>query len=232
LNVRLNILAAACLSIALSACAALESWKPDDRYRELPYAQGKLVEAKYTRHSCAMCPTGSTGESAYFLGDKRYAIQDVGPQAERLIVAIQKKEGWQKLGTNFYKEDRYFSPIRILLISIDPIVVVTVPWQHKTNLHTGFAEHNLLEEANSFSQTVYQGNNYTFIPLYWPRNLDMPIEIRHSLPAGVSQARVVTANRDTTTVIRDGRTVVELDAYRLVFNRAADGKVLTSFEPR
>jgi hypothetical protein len=221
------------LSLLMAGCAPFSSWMPTDSFRDPPYAKGEVVEGKYRTQSCGMCTTGSTGESAFFLGSSKYYIKDVGGQAEEILARIQKKEGWKSLGKNYSGDEKFFSPVRIFLISVDPIVIVTVPWAYKSKLDTPLTQHNLFEEGNAFSETDYSQASTSNYPLHWAKHLQMPIEVRRSLPVGTVQARVITADRDMAIVLpadSAGATAVELGRYSLMFSRAPDGKVLTSFK--
>jgi hypothetical protein len=181
-----------------------------------------------------MCPTGGASESAFFLGNKKYDEKDVGEKAVEFLMSIAEKEGWQNVGKSFVGDDQFFSPNRVFLISIDPIVVIAIPWEYKTKPNSPFALHDLFVEGEKFSEADYRQSSLSYIPLYWGKNLRIPVEIRRSLPAGTVQARVITSDYDSPVVIPLGSgkgSTVELGAYRLLFDRAPDGKVLTSVEP-
>lgn len=229
--IRLSTIAGSFLPVVLAGCNALGPWESNDAHKETPYAQGKVAESKFKRQRCLMCPTGSTSESAYFSGYRKYTVEDAGARAEALLAVTENTKGWIKAGKSYDGSDKYFSPVRIFLVSIDPIVVVTFPWTYKAYSDKKPDWHAVSEETHAFHEMDYRSNRY--FPQYHARHLRLPIEIRTSLPVNTTHARVITIDRDTTVVIgTDGAkaTAVELGAYRLIFTRAADGKVLTSVE--
>lgn len=230
-GIRLLAIPAGVLLVLLTGCSALAPWETNDSHKEVPYAHGRLVESKYKVVRCMMCPTGSKSETAYFSGFRKYSIEEIGKKAEALLAVTEHTDGWIKADETYDGRDRYFSPVRIFLVSIDPIVVVTFPWTYRAFSEKKPNWHAVSEEGHAFHE-IERGRNRYF-PQYHASHLRMPVEIRTTLPAGTTRARVITIDRDTVVAIGPhgaSATAVDLGAYRLLFTRADDGKVLTSFE--
>jgi len=179
-----------------------------------------------------MCPTYGTSESAFFSGSKKYYLKDVGKKAEDLLTPIRQREGWQKHWDMAYKTDRYFSPLRIILVSVDPIIMLMVPWTYQTALTDNYSAYDLHQETDKFEDKDYHGK-FTFVESYTDTLMLIPIEFRDTLPVGTVQARVIMADFDKTTNIppqAGSRTVVALPTYKLILTRTEDSKVLITFE--
>lgn len=216
------------LAIALPGCSIWSEWKPSDRYRELPSAEGQKVEMKYRSKSCAMCTSGNTSESAFFHQDKKYKEDDIGKKAEKLIYSAYKRDEIIYAGKSFADKDLYYIPLRIIVASIDPVVVFAIPWKHKAKIGTPLGLHYLFQECEEFSELKHHKDKFSYIPLFWPEKLAIPIEFRSTLPANTTEVRVLSNNFDKKMQIPappGGEIAIEMPPYSISLVRQPEGKV-------
>lgn len=219
----------------ISGCAiTYGKWTPYDGSKELPYAQGNIVEAKYRSRPCAMCVTGNNGEVAYFASkkcsnssdfyNKKYNIKDIFSDAQTLLEKSIPKDKWIFTGKTFVKTDRYFYPIRVFIPSIDPMVLAIVPWDqynlNKVKSDTGY----IVDEAQKFYEfekiDEKRSNRLKHIEIGWPSELHIPFELRRSLPFLPEQVRIVSYDFDKTIKIQSTTNTdsgIEFKNYKIKF---------------
>ena len=178
-----------------------------------------------------MCTTGSMSEGAFFEGRNKYYEKDIGEHASKLIMKLVVKEKWLSIGKGFTGNENFFAPIRIFVPSIDPLVVVTIPWNYKTKINSSSVLNDLFKEGRDFNELHSKGSKHTYFMQHWATNIRIPIEIRSSLPATATQARVIADGFDLTTEIpslgEENRSL-SLGNQTLVFTRVP-GKIELNF---
>lgn len=219
----------------ISGCAiTYGKWTPYDGSKELPYARGDVVEVDYRSHPCAMCVTGNNGEIAYFLKNKchnsvdffrkKYNIKDIFSDAEKLLIKAIPKEKWISLEKTFVNTDRYFYPARVFIPSIEPMVILIVPWDQynfkKIKSDTGY----IVDETQKFYEyekiNDKESNRLKHIEIGWPSELHIPLELRRSVPFLPKQVRMVSYEFDKTIEIQSTKNIksdILLGNYKVNF---------------
>lgn len=215
----------------LTGCAG---WQPTDRTMDPPYLDGKIALPKYKTSSCMMCTTGQTSTFAYF-GESLFSgsvtPNEISARAANIIRA-DGLTGWVVVGKSFDGIDQMFTPIRIFIPSLRPLVVMTTPWQYKSDPTAGLASHNIAEEAKQFSEADYKTMRY--FQTGWEQGIRIPFEFRSTLPKETTQVTLVSPPRKVTTNLptTPGESIsIQFERQTILFTRDTDHKVRIHFTP-
>lgn len=224
-------------TLLFSGCASRSDWKPLEPYADRPYAHGTLVQIKFRSSNCTMCTTGSSSESAFFAGEEKYDRRDIGADALALLQGAIPKTQWTPIGKNYQGQDRFFLPIRVFVASLDPLIIMTIPWHYKTGRPSPVGDLSSSDEVSAFANYDDDGRalgQSNHIPQYWPKELNVAFELRGTLPRQATQVRVIAKGFDQTIDVpatANRAVTLEVQGKRLHFTRADGGKVLLSFNP-
>lgn len=208
------------LAACLSACSILTPWEPYPKLKDLPLSNGKPLISQIKRVDCIMCTTGFLSETRLKSvdGDK-YSPDDLFLLAEGALKADLASDRWVLI-----KEDRpaggwRFSSQRIFLPSVEPLVVLTAPWQYKTRPNTYRAATYLRDEMYQFAERIEFRDYYD---ICWQNHQVNIVELRSSLPKEIGTVTIWHEGESQTitlpTEVGESKTVVMRDA-EITFTR-------------
>jgi hypothetical protein len=224
------VLLAACATL-LAGCGALDRWEPSNQWKDPPFAHGAKAKPMSRWHSCAFCPNGHSVESAFFADGRAFYLEPVGEQAGQLVL---KSSGanWTVLDKEYDGTDRLFAPIRIIAASLEPLVVMTVPWTYESATRQGRGNPRSGDEIRSFMETEnWAGPNTRYIAQAWPKGLRPAVEFRGSLPKEATTVRLMSKKSvlDVALPQAGARTTVVFDGKPVTFARSEGGVVAFDF---
>lgn len=120
----------ACAMMA-GGCAAFDPWKPSGQWKDPPFAYGKKAAPMYRRHTCMMCPTGESTEQAFMADGRTFYKNAVSEEAAALVLKSSGAQ-WTVRDKAYDGTPRLFAPLRIIVASLEPLVVMTIPWSYQT----------------------------------------------------------------------------------------------------
>lgn len=224
-------LALAMLSIfsLLSGCAG---WQPTERTMDPPYLDGKIALPKYKISSCMMCTTGQSSTFAY-LGEGQFSGAVYPDEISARVANIIRADGlagWVVVGKSFDGKDQMFTPIRIFIPSLRPLVVMTSPWKYQTDPSSGFAAYDIGKETNKFNEMDY--GTMKHFQTSWEPGIRIPFEFRSTLPKEATQVTVVSPPNKITTNLptNPGESVsIQFERQTILFTREPDQKIRIRF---
>jgi hypothetical protein len=209
------------------------TWEQSERQRDPPYVQGARAVAKGRSTSCMMCSTGSRGEYAFF-GRSRgpggpYYTERAARDALALVLRANDAP-WTVVGKDVTGREERFAPLRIIVISLDPLLVAAIPWQYRTAIGAD-AGYRLGDEVKAFTENHY-GDSW--IAHEWLPGIRNVIELRGTLPAQATRATLYSATSSTAlTLPAPGAdpASARIDGQRITFTRSAAGPIEIAFAP-
>jgi hypothetical protein len=200
-------------------------WMPHSGFKDLSFANGKRLEAKIRTFPCLMCTSGPLREEALFSDSKKYYQKDIGKSVVELMDGYIKKNNWITVccGHNEYKW--LFSQVRVFVPSVEPLIVIVMPWHYKSaNLPT-FTAKDVSDEASAF---YGQARTPTFYAFDWPDEIRNIVEIRSTLPPRASRLVLISKQTELEVSVPDRvGEVTETRLPRLLvrFERMANNEV-------
>ncbi|MES2016192.1 MAG: hypothetical protein V4484_06810 [Pseudomonadota bacterium] len=211
-------------AVLLAGCVGFGAWTASDSIQDPPLINGLRAIAKFQSASCTMCTTGSTAQYAFFSpkADHPYFPRDAGEPAAALV---RKDHGLQWSPADSLSGDKQdvIAPIRIIVPSLEPLLVITLPWAYKSAI-TNYA---VAYEMNRFTDVRCPGICY--FSATRARGLRNLIEVRGSLPKETTAATISSArSRQALTMPASAgqSSTVTMDGYLIRLTRQDDGSVL------
>lgn len=229
-------LIASCVVLTFGAYLGYASlwseWKPYPVFKDISFADGKQLESKSRTFPCLMCTSGPISEYALFSSTNKFYPREIGRIVSKAVLAHTDEKNWTRVCCSYDSKQWLFSNIRVFAPSVEPLVVVVMPWAYVANLNGPFAAKDIFAEAQDF-----QGQALTreFYAVDWPDELRNVIELRNTLPSQASKITVITAQGEQTLVIpheSNGALEFKTLGLQIVFERKANGLVEVKTTPR
>jgi len=229
---RTRILLAAC-ALLLSACSIWSRWEETDRQRDPPFVQGERAIPKGRTASCAMCTTGSQGEYAFFGRGRGAPGPYYADSAAREALALVRRANdapWTVVGKDVTGREEQFAPLRIIVVSLDPLVVAAVPWQYRNTIDAD-AAFRLGDEVKPF---IENDSGTSSIAHAWLPGIRNVIELRGTLPAQATRVTLYSQSaRVALALPAPGEAPVSVDIgrQRITIARTGVGPIGIAFAP-